>query len=48
MRKFWKFLKRLFKKKLKPRNIEERELVANGYIQASDYMCIKENKKPHQ
>ena len=48
MKKLWKALRNLFKKKLKPRkNIDERDVIASGYVQAGDFLCIKEIKDEH-
>lgn len=45
MKKIWKLIRRLFRKRLKPKKgIIEKEVVAGGFVGAGDYLCIKDDK----
>ena len=44
MKRIINWFKRLFKKRLKPKKYEEKEIVANGYVGAGDFLCISKIK----
>jgi hypothetical protein len=46
MKRLINFIKKLFKKKLKPKHYEEKEIVAGGYVSAGDFLCVKKQNDP--